>query len=149
MLRYLQEWIDQLRWQRLKPMEKLAHMLLDHLEGIFEQLPDEGTYEGGGSRQRQHQSSAPPWPRYRDMSYLLLKAQRLAATKTEFIAFQQREVLFRHQSFGSARMSTGFYAQAYFGSSCRSSSPLSCINTAFAGMTRKHDHGFACQQKMS
>ena len=35
MLRYLQKWIDQLRWQRLKPMEKLAHMLLDHLEGIL------------------------------------------------------------------------------------------------------------------
>jgi len=33
MLRYLQSWIDQLRWQRLKPMEKLARMLLDHLQG--------------------------------------------------------------------------------------------------------------------
>ncbi len=35
MLRYLQSWIDQLRWQRLKPMEKLARMLLDHLHGIL------------------------------------------------------------------------------------------------------------------
>ena len=35
MLRYLQSWIDQLRWQRLKPMEKLARMLLNHLEGIL------------------------------------------------------------------------------------------------------------------
>jgi transposase len=35
MLRYLQSWIDQLRSQRLKPMEKLARMLLDHLEGIL------------------------------------------------------------------------------------------------------------------
>ena len=35
MLRYLKSWIDQLRWQRLKPMERLAHMLLDHLEGIL------------------------------------------------------------------------------------------------------------------
>jgi transposase len=26
---------------------------------------------------------------YRDMDYLLLKAQRLAATKTEFVAFQK------------------------------------------------------------
>src|SRR5215469_11969233 len=33
--RYLQSWIDQLRWQRLKPMEKLAGILLDHLEGIL------------------------------------------------------------------------------------------------------------------
>ena len=35
MLRYLQSWIDQLRWQRLKPFQKLAHMLLDHLDGIL------------------------------------------------------------------------------------------------------------------
>jgi hypothetical protein len=35
MLRYLQSWIDQLRWQRLKPMEKLARMLLNHLDGIL------------------------------------------------------------------------------------------------------------------
>jgi hypothetical protein len=28
MLRYLNSWIDQLRWQRLKPMEKLTWMLL-------------------------------------------------------------------------------------------------------------------------
>jgi transposase len=35
MLRYLQRWIDQLRWQRLKPMEKLADMLFRHLEGIL------------------------------------------------------------------------------------------------------------------
>jgi len=57
MLCYLQSWIDQLRWQRLKSMEKLARMLLDHLDGI--------------------------------LNYLLLKAQRLAATKTEFVAFQK------------------------------------------------------------
>ena len=30
MLRYLQSWIDQLRWQRLTPLEKLAGMLLKH-----------------------------------------------------------------------------------------------------------------------
>jgi hypothetical protein len=47
----------QLRWQRLKPMEKLARMLLDHLQGI--------------------------------LNYLLLKAQRLAATKTEFLVLQK------------------------------------------------------------
>ena len=35
MLRYLQSWIDQLRWQRLQPFQKLAFMLLDHLDGIL------------------------------------------------------------------------------------------------------------------
>jgi hypothetical protein len=36
MLRYLQGWIDQLRWQRLRPFEKLAAMLLDRLDGILD-----------------------------------------------------------------------------------------------------------------
>ncbi len=31
MMRYLENWLDQLRWQRLKPFEKLAQMLLDPL----------------------------------------------------------------------------------------------------------------------
>ncbi len=35
MVRYLKNWIDQLRRQRLEPFEKLAQMLLDHLEGIL------------------------------------------------------------------------------------------------------------------
>jgi len=35
MMRYLQNWMNQLRWQRLKPFEKLAQMLVDHLEGIL------------------------------------------------------------------------------------------------------------------
>ena len=35
MLRYLQSWIDQLRWQRLAPFQKLAQMLVDHLDGIL------------------------------------------------------------------------------------------------------------------
>jgi transposase len=34
MLRYLQNWIDQLRWQRLKPLEKFADMLFNHLDGL-------------------------------------------------------------------------------------------------------------------
>ncbi len=35
MLNYLQKWIDQLRWQRLPSFQKLADMLLKHLEGIL------------------------------------------------------------------------------------------------------------------
>jgi transposase len=34
-LNYLQRWMDQLRWQWLRPFEKLAEMLLNHLEGIL------------------------------------------------------------------------------------------------------------------
>ena len=35
MLNYLQKWIDQLRWQRLEPFQKLGQMLLEHLDGIL------------------------------------------------------------------------------------------------------------------
>src|SRR5439155_20961747 len=34
MINYLQRWMDQLRWQRLKPCDKRADTLLKHLEGM-------------------------------------------------------------------------------------------------------------------
>ena len=34
LLNYLSRWIEQLKWQRLVPFEKLADMLLKHAEGI-------------------------------------------------------------------------------------------------------------------
>ena len=89
MLRYLKSWIDQLRWQRLKPMEKLARMLLDHLEGILNycriKIPL-GVVEAvnGNIKALLRRGRG-----YRDLNYLLLKAQRLAATKTEFVAFRK------------------------------------------------------------
>src|SRR6266849_3532525 len=89
MLRYLQKWIDQLRWQRLKPMKKLAQMLLNHLEGILNYCRTKvpmGVVEAvnGNIKALLRRGRG-----YRDMNYLLLKAQRLAATKTEFVAFQK------------------------------------------------------------
>jgi len=89
MLRYLQSWIDQLRWQRLKPMAKLARMLLDHLDGILNycriKVPM-GVVEAvnGNIKTLLRRGRG-----YRDLNYLLLKAQRLAATKTQFIALQK------------------------------------------------------------
>jgi transposase len=89
MLRYLQSWIDQLRWQRLKPFEKLARMLLKHLEGILNYCKTKvrlGVVEAvnGNIKALLRRGRG-----YRDFDYLLLKAQRLAATKTEFVAFQK------------------------------------------------------------
>ena len=89
MLRYLKSWIDQLRWQRLKPMEKLAQMLLDHLEGILNYCRIKvplGVVEAvnGNIKALLRRGRG-----YRDLNYLLRKAQRLAATKTEFVAFQK------------------------------------------------------------
>ena len=89
MLRYLQSWIAQLRWQRLAPMEKLAHMLLNHLEGILNYCRTKipmGVVEAvnGNIKALLRRGRG-----YRDLNYLLLKAQRLAATKTEFVAFRR------------------------------------------------------------
>ena len=89
MLRYLQSWIDQLRWQRLKPMEKLGWMLLNHLDGILNHCRIKvplGVVEAvnGNIKALLRRGRG-----YSNINYLLLKAQRLAATKTEFVAFQK------------------------------------------------------------
>jgi transposase len=89
MLRYLQSWIDQLRWQRLKPFQKLAEMLLDHLDGILNYCRTKvplGVVEAvnGNIKSLLRRGRG-----YKNLRYLLLKAQRLAATKTEFVAFQK------------------------------------------------------------
>ena len=89
MMRYLFQWIDQLRWQRLQPMEKLADMLVKHLQGILNYCQHKvplGVVEAinGNIKALLRRGRG-----YRDINYLLLKAQRLAVTKTEFIAFQK------------------------------------------------------------
>jgi transposase len=89
MLRYLQQWIDNLRWQRLKPMEKLARMLLTHLDGILNYCKTKvpmGMVEAinGNIKALIRRGRG-----YRNLNYLLLKAQRLAATKTQFVVFQK------------------------------------------------------------
>ena len=88
-LRYLNQWIDQLRWQRLEPFQKLARMLLSHLEGILNYCHVKvrfGVVEAinGNIRLLIHRGRG-----YRDTGYLLLKAQRMAALKTEFVVFQK------------------------------------------------------------
>jgi transposase len=87
MLRNLKSWIDQLRSQRLKPMEKLADMLLSNLEEILNYCRTKvqlGVMEAVNGniialllRGRG----------YRNLNYLLLKAQPMATTRTEFVAF--------------------------------------------------------------
>jgi len=89
MLRYLQSWIDQLRWQRLKPFEKLAHMLLDHLDGILNYCRTKvplGVVEAvnGNIKSLLRRGRG-----YQNLRYLLLKAQRMAATRTEFLVLQK------------------------------------------------------------
>ena len=89
MLRYLQSWIDQLRWQRLKSFEKLAGMLLDHIEGILNYCRTKvplGVVEAinGNIKALLRRGRG-----YKNLRYLLLKAQRMAVTKTEFITVRK------------------------------------------------------------
>jgi transposase len=89
MLRYLQQWIDQLRWQRLKPFQKLAWMLLDHLEGILNYCRTKvplGVVDAvnGNIKALMRRGRG-----YTNLRYLLLKAQRMAAMKTEFVVLSK------------------------------------------------------------
>jgi transposase len=87
MVRYLQNWINQLRWQRLEPFRTLARMLLDHIDGILNYCRTKvplGVVEAvnGNIKSLLRRGRG-----YRNLRYLLLKAQRMAAAKTEFIVF--------------------------------------------------------------
>jgi len=89
MLNYLQRWIDQLRWQRLEPFQKLALMLLDHLDGILNYCRTKvplGVVEAvnGNIKSLLRRGRG-----YKNLRYLLLKAQRMAATRTEFVVFKK------------------------------------------------------------
>ncbi len=89
MLSYLQRWMDQLRWQRLRQFEKLADMLVKHLDGILNYCRTKvplGMVEAinGNIKSLSRRGRG-----YRNLRYLLLKAQRMAATRTEFVAFRK------------------------------------------------------------
>jgi transposase len=89
MMNYLESWIAQLRWQRLKPMEKLAALLLKHVDGILNNCCTKvpmGMVEAiNGNIKALHRRGRG----YTNLRYLLLKAQRLAATKTEYLVLQK------------------------------------------------------------
>lgn len=89
MLNYLQRWMDQLRWQRLGPFQKLALMLLDHLDGILNYCRTKvplGVVEAvnGNIKSLLRRGRG-----YKNLPYLLLKCQRMAATKTEFVVLRK------------------------------------------------------------
>ena len=89
MLRYLQSWIDQLRWQRLVPFENLAFMLLDHLDGILNYCRTKVPFGVVEAINGNIKTLLRRGRGYKNLGYLLLKAQRMAVTKTEFVVFQK------------------------------------------------------------
>jgi len=85
----LHKWIDQLRWQRLASFQKLAEMLLNHLDGILNYCRTKvrfGVVEAinGNIRMLINRGRG-----YKNMRYLLLKAKRMAVTNTEYVAFRK------------------------------------------------------------
>ena len=89
MLRYLKNWTRQLRWQRLPAFEKLAYLLLDHVDGILNYCRTKvrfGVVEAvnGNIRALLKRGRG-----YKNHRYLLLKVQRMAATNTEFVTFRK------------------------------------------------------------
>ena len=89
MANYLGKWMDQLRWQRLPAFQKLAATLIQHLDGILNYCRTKvrfGVVEAvnGNIRMLINRGRG-----YKNLSYLLLKARRMAVTNTEYVAFQK------------------------------------------------------------
>jgi transposase len=86
MLNYLNRWMDQLKWQRLVPFEKLAATLLKHVDctaNYCETKVRFGVVEAvnGNIRTLINRGRG-----YKNLRYLLLKAKRIAVINLEFIA---------------------------------------------------------------
>jgi len=89
MVRYLQSWIDQLRWQQLPPFQRLAQMLANHLDGILNYCRIKVCFGVVEAINGNIKTLLRRGRGYKNLAYLLLKAQRMAVTKTEFIVLQK------------------------------------------------------------
>jgi transposase len=89
MLRYLKSWTLQLRWQRLPAFQKLAHLLIDHLDGILNYCRVKVRFGVVEAINGNIKTLLRRGRGYKNLRYLLLKAQRMAVTKTEFVAFRK------------------------------------------------------------
>lgn len=86
---YFRMWCRQLRWQRLKPMEKVANMIVKHMDGITNYYKVDvrfGVVEAINSNIR---ALIRRGRGYTNLRYLLLKAQDMAVNKIEFVAFRK------------------------------------------------------------
>jgi hypothetical protein len=77
MLRYLQSWIDELRWQRLASFQKLVQMLLDHLDGILNYCRSKVRFGVVEAINSNIKTLLRRGRDYKNLAYLLLKAQRM------------------------------------------------------------------------
>lgn len=88
-LRYLNGWIDQLRWQRLPPFQKLAEMLLRHQEGILNYCRVKVRFGVVEAVNGNIKALLRRGRGYSNLRYLLLKAQRMASLKTELLLLRK------------------------------------------------------------
>jgi transposase len=78
-----------LRWQRLPAFEKLAHLAIDHLDGILNYCRVKVRFGVVEAINGNIKTLLRRGRGYKNLRYLLLKAQRMAVTKTEFVAFRK------------------------------------------------------------
>jgi len=88
-LRYRNAWMDQRRWQRWRPFRKLAEMLLRHPEGILDYCRTKVPFGVVEAVNGNIKALLRRGRGYKNLRYLLLKAQRMAALKTEFVVFRK------------------------------------------------------------
>ena len=90
MLRYLQS-CDRVNCgcRRLEPFQKLAFMLLDHLDGILNYCRTKVPFGVVEAINGNIKTLLRRGRGYKNLGYLLLKAQRMAVNKTEFIVLQK------------------------------------------------------------
>ena len=61
MFNYLQKWMEQLKWQRLKPLEALPDMLFKHLDGILNYCRTKSPLWSGRGAEWEHSDVDPSW----------------------------------------------------------------------------------------
>jgi transposase len=89
MFNYMDQWIDQLKWQRLKPLEKFAETLIKPAQGIANYCLTQvrfGVVEAvnGNIRMLINRGRG-----CKNLRYLLLKAKRVAVTNVAFLAVRR------------------------------------------------------------
>jgi hypothetical protein len=94
MLRYLQSWIDQLRWQRLKPIYGEAGAdAAESPGGTVELLQDQSSPGGGGSSQWKHQSPITSWSRLSRSQLLAAEGAALGSHQDRIRRFSESRVV--------------------------------------------------------
>jgi transposase len=78
-----------MRGKGLEPFQELAYMLLDHLDGILNSCRTKVRFGVVEAINDNIKTLLLRGRGYKNLGYLLLKAQRMAVTDTEFIVLQK------------------------------------------------------------